>query len=638
MVRRHGWQLPAHNFQVVAITVFFLLVVAFYAFFAPFLGKDVIEYASIAVYTPVALAVFILYVRCTRINPADPGIMSKFDDDSDSEQKSGPSLRGIDDLKANARMGPRKRTACCGLIGFICSLFVKEDCRKHEVTEQQPDEDDALFCTLCNAEVRKFSKHCRSCDKCVDGFDHHCRWLNNCVGRKNYITFIALMATSIVWLAIEIGVGIAVFVLCFVDKKGTEANIKEKLGNGFSRGPVAAIIAICIAVSLLACVPLGELFFFHMILIKKGITTYEYVVAMRAMSEAPPASGDEEEPNILYSPTNSATTSLSIGSSLGLQYKGVWCTPPRVFVDQQDEVISHLGPGMVPSTVDPDAAGSVERANKSKKAVKISAWKLAKLDSNEAIRAAAKARASSSVLRPIEAHHVPHTDGSSSGNASMRSSLSADYSASKESRSEVKLSPLRNSELQSIASKEDFETGTQTASSLSSPVHIYESVVPSSLPLQHPVPERRPPHFIPRAPPTTQNNTMFQSSAAVVRDNKRATVVWDQEAGRFVSVPAAAGLVSTEVPPRTSQVSLVNPCAGTSTYDRRATPLKASSSVLLPSSRQERLVYTGRSIFFGEPLLNDPVRDAVRNNSSSDVIQGNNKESNADHAERGGKW
>lgn len=47
---------------------------------------------------------------------------------------------------------------------------------------------------------------------------------------------------SIYQLAIEIGVGIAVFVLCFVDKKGTEANIKEKLGNGFSRGPVAAII------------------------------------------------------------------------------------------------------------------------------------------------------------------------------------------------------------------------------------------------------------------------------------------------------------------------------------------------------------------------------------------------------------
>jgi len=71
-------------------------------------------------------------------------------------------------------------------------------------------------------------------------------------------------------------------------------------------------------------------------LLDQGITTYEYVVAMRAMSEAPAgASVDEELPNILYSPTGSATTGLSGGSSLGLQYKGAWCTPPRVFVDYQ---------------------------------------------------------------------------------------------------------------------------------------------------------------------------------------------------------------------------------------------------------------------------------------------------------------
>lgn len=39
--------------QVVAITVFCLLVVAFYAFFAPFLGGHAWEYAMIAVYSPV---------------------------------------------------------------------------------------------------------------------------------------------------------------------------------------------------------------------------------------------------------------------------------------------------------------------------------------------------------------------------------------------------------------------------------------------------------------------------------------------------------------------------------------------------------------------------------------------------------
>lgn len=57
---------------------------------------------------------------------------------------------------------------------------------------------------------------------------------------------------------------------------------------------------------------------------------------MRAMSET--AGGqyvDEELPNIMFSPTGSATTGLSGGSSLGLQYKGAWCTPPRVFVDYQ---------------------------------------------------------------------------------------------------------------------------------------------------------------------------------------------------------------------------------------------------------------------------------------------------------------
>ena len=37
--------------QIVAITVFFVLSVAFYAFFAPFLGKVIYEYVAIGVYS-----------------------------------------------------------------------------------------------------------------------------------------------------------------------------------------------------------------------------------------------------------------------------------------------------------------------------------------------------------------------------------------------------------------------------------------------------------------------------------------------------------------------------------------------------------------------------------------------------------
>lgn len=69
---------------------------------------------------------------------------------------------------------------------------------------------------------------------------------------------------------------------------------------------------------------------FLLYILDQGISTYDYVVAMRAMSEGVL----EEGVNIIYSPSNSATTGFSVGSSLGLHHKGAWCTPPRIFIDQ----------------------------------------------------------------------------------------------------------------------------------------------------------------------------------------------------------------------------------------------------------------------------------------------------------------
>jgi len=524
MVRRHGWQLPAHTFQVVAITVFFLLAVAFYAFFAPFLGSATLEYAAIAVYTPVALAVFLLYIRCSAIDPADPGILSNFGHKSFSTKEKKQELssstlmlnvgQGVKQSPALSSGGSsfviqsgnkpesgrmtwmdsedtgKKSSSFCfaNVVGcFFCGWFIKDDSCQNEGLPPQEAEDDALFCTLCNAEVRKFSKHCRSCDKCVDGFDHHCRWLNNCVGKKNYITFFALMAAGLTWLLLEGGIGIAVLVRCFVDKRGTDIQITEKLGDVFSRAPYASVVAVCTVVALLASMPLGELFFFHIILIKKGITTYEYVVAMRSQSEPPGISADGDAQSIPSSPSGSTATGLSGGSSLGLQYKGAWCTPPRIFVEHQDEIIPHLGPGQVPSTVDPDDIEVVNRMENrmQKRPVRISAWRLAKLNPDEAMRAVAKARESSSVLRPVGARGVPDTDYSSSGNASSRSSMSTEFAAKKRLRNERIQSPLKYSYPPSRASKDDIETGTQSISSYSSPGHVNESATLSPLPLEH---------------------------------------------------------------------------------------------------------------------------------------------------------
>jgi palmitoyltransferase ZDHHC1/11 len=161
---------------------------------------------------------------------------------------------------------------------------------------------------------------------------------------------------------------------------------------------------------------------------------------------------------------------------------------------------------MVPSTGDPDAAGYAERANKAKKVVKISARSLGKLDRNEVMKTAAKARASSSVFRPIDAHRGHESDVISSGKASIRSSTSIGYSGPKESNNETRLSPLQNSYPQSLANQDDYDTGTPTASSLSCPVHIHKLAPHSQLPpTAHPPAPVRPASGIQRAPvPTTQ--------------------------------------------------------------------------------------------------------------------------------------
>lgn len=70
----------------------------------------------------------------------------------------------------------------------------------------------------------------------------------------------------------------------------------------------------------------------------QGISTYDYVVAMRTQSEPPGPSVDGgDQQSLQSSPVSSAVTAIS-GRSLhgmGLQYKGAWCTPPRIFMDQQ---------------------------------------------------------------------------------------------------------------------------------------------------------------------------------------------------------------------------------------------------------------------------------------------------------------
>ncbi|KAK1281093.1 putative S-acyltransferase [Acorus gramineus] len=289
--RRHGWQLPLHPLQVVGMTVFSFLLVAFYAFLGPFLGNRIAENTILTLFSFLAFSVIVLFIRCTAIDPSDKTSVKK-----KKKTKSGGST------KLNYRF----------MLGHILARFMRNVERKilHsyirrrymdpltpniqmepllpfplvEMNDSVPPHlkgDDISYCSLCDSEVKLHSKHCRSCNRCVEGFDHHCRWLNNCIGRKNYTTFILLMVFVLLLLITEGGTAIAVFIRCFADRKGMEQELEEKLYIKFPRGVLAAISVLLALTAAYGSVALGQLFFFHVVLIRKGIRTYDYILAMR---------------------------------------------------------------------------------------------------------------------------------------------------------------------------------------------------------------------------------------------------------------------------------------------------------------------------------------------------------------------
>ncbi|CAL5085384.1 unnamed protein product [Urochloa decumbens] len=450
-MRRHGWQLPYHPLQVVAVSVFLALAFAFYVFFAPFVGRKVFQYVVMGLYTPLVLCVFFLYIWCAAANPADPGVfkskkyLSLYGSGKHKHLKE--SRKGVSDTRLELEGTGEKQehevaasseksmtqhkdksSSCCSSTFSVFLLilyplsFVFSCCQPYESSsEQQASEEGMFFCSLCEVQVLKYSKHCRVCDKCVDGFDHHCRWLNNCIGKRNYRRFFVLMSTALVLLILQSAVGVLVLVLCFVERKEFSTQIVSKLGSSFSLVPFVIVVASCTILAMVASLPIAQLLFFHILLIKKGISTYDYIIALREQ--------EQEDGSGQQSPQMSRVSSytgLSSASSFGPLRRGSWCTPPRLFLEDQYDVI-------------PSEAGSSHNSATKRKedevrrkrgsgAVKISPWALARLNAEEVSRVAAEARKKSKVLLPIrkDDYSRGHETGSSYGGMSGRIDLGPD--------------------------------------------------------------------------------------------------------------------------------------------------------------------------------------------------------------------
>ncbi|KAJ0982060.1 hypothetical protein J5N97_010315 [Dioscorea zingiberensis] len=428
-MRKHGWQLPYHPLQVVAVAVFLALGFAFYVFFVPFVGRKMVEYVVMGVYTPLVTCVFCLYVWCAATDPGDPGVFKskKYLNIEDSRKQPHLKESGGDaiskeqehsveagdepvtkdiDTDVSCEQVPekveRKNPSCCKipllavLFGCCHLSFLCGRRNSHEQSsEQQMSEEGMFYCSLCEVEVLKYSKHCRVCDKCVDGFDHHCRWLNNCIGRRNYRRFFILMVSALLLLILQWSIGVLVLILCFLERKRFSVEIMSKLGSSFSLVPFVVVVASCTLLAMIATLPLAQLFFFHVLLIKKGISTYDYIVALREQEQ--PEGGGQQSPQMSQV---SSFTGLSSASSFNAFHRGAWCTPPRLFLEDQFDVIPPEI-GMPANFASKKMIAEDSTKKRSAGTVKISPWTLARLDPEEVSKAAAQAKRNSKILQPV---------------------------------------------------------------------------------------------------------------------------------------------------------------------------------------------------------------------------------------------
>ncbi|XP_065828160.1 palmitoyltransferase ZDHHC11-like [Oscarella lobularis] len=235
-LRHNGWSLPLNPFQCIAWSIILIFLVVHFGLLSPYVPEPLrtLEYVISSI---VALVHVVFLLVATTVDPGDANVR---------------------------KLGADRPTAV-----FDRSV------RSHVVEEQH--------CCLCVVEVDASSKHCRACNKCVFEFDHHCKWLNNCVGGRNYRFFIATLVSGIFTIIQMLVVSCYVFSQYFANKD----NLKylEKTDSAMymfgAEAPGAALVTVAIVHTILLFITLGlisHLFFFHVYLMTKDMSTYEYIV------------------------------------------------------------------------------------------------------------------------------------------------------------------------------------------------------------------------------------------------------------------------------------------------------------------------------------------------------------------------
>lgn len=129
------------------------------------------------------------------------------------------------------------------------------------------------FCDTCILYRPPKTSHCKYCNNCVSSFDHHCLWVGNCIGKENYKKFIIFLFVMNVLNIYVFGVSvysIVVIIKNFVKKKKEGTLIKNNYVN-------ITITVMVLIYSFGVTFLILKLFFYHLKIMVKGISTYEHI-------------------------------------------------------------------------------------------------------------------------------------------------------------------------------------------------------------------------------------------------------------------------------------------------------------------------------------------------------------------------
>jgi hypothetical protein len=139
-------------------------------------------------------------------------------------------------------------------------------------------------CDWCDQDVSPECKHCRCCGVCRRDFDHHCFFLNNCITNSNYrwfalgITFLSISAVFTTLLCMWLLMGIA-YGSGPLERAASIYGVAMRPGVaywlcGWLLFQELGIEAFMIYLSAL-----------HILLARRGITTFELIVYRRQLEK-----------------------------------------------------------------------------------------------------------------------------------------------------------------------------------------------------------------------------------------------------------------------------------------------------------------------------------------------------------------